>query len=143
MASYKPKDNHWQSRLAAIEGRPEPEPIDYCRHCGEELDVEDTLPDVCNTCIIRGLPYAQTPQEYLHAEAAYLRSLDDTSGNAEMMEKAAKEIEDLRRKLGDAERGIEIMKGHNQSWMDDCAKHLKRIDSFRLALKARQEVSDE
>ncbi len=28
MTQYKPSDDHWQSRLAAIEGRPEPEPED-------------------------------------------------------------------------------------------------------------------
>ena len=56
MGSYKPKDDHWQSRFAAIEGRLEPEPIDYCRCCDEELDVEDALPDVCNACVSRGLP---------------------------------------------------------------------------------------
>ena len=36
---------------------------------------------------------AQTPLEYLRAEAAYLRSLDDRSGDAEMMEKVIKETE--------------------------------------------------
>ena len=40
---------------------------------------------------------AKTPQEYLRAEVAHLRSLDDTSGDAEMMEKAADEIEQLRK----------------------------------------------
>ena len=35
----KPKDNHWQSRMAAIEGRPELEPEDdliECPFCGED-----------------------------------------------------------------------------------------------------------
>ena len=39
MKNYHPKDSHWQSRLAAIEGRPEPEP--ECSMCSEmEQDIE-------------------------------------------------------------------------------------------------------
>ncbi len=49
MPQYKPSDDHWLSRMAAIEGRPEPEPVDYCASCGEPLDVEDG-DEECRVC---------------------------------------------------------------------------------------------
>ena len=53
---YKPRDDHWQSRLAAIEGRPDPEPEpDACRYCGQGLtqDESDEWEDVCFDCAER------------------------------------------------------------------------------------------
>ena len=39
MPNYKPIDDHWQSRLAAIEGRPDSEPEEpYCEYCQAESE---------------------------------------------------------------------------------------------------------
>lgn len=55
MPLYQPVDDHWQSRLAAIEGRPEAEPVDYCQDCGEELTADDENLEarICDACMLK------------------------------------------------------------------------------------------
>ncbi len=57
---------------------------------------------------------AQTPLKYLRAEVTYLRSLDDTSGDAEMMEKAADEIDSHRKTLEEVRTNGQWSKGEGQ-----------------------------
>ncbi len=48
------------------------------------------------TDLTKAVMQAKTPLEYLRAEVALLRDMDDTSGDADWMEKAADQIEGLR-----------------------------------------------
>lgn len=59
MSNYQPVDDHWQSRMEAIEGRtvaepPDAEP-DACRFCGKGLYQEeaDLGHAACRACIKR------------------------------------------------------------------------------------------
>ncbi len=50
---------------------------------------------------------ARTPLQYLRAEAAFLHSIDDTSGDADWMSQAADQIERLRVGLRALVRAVE------------------------------------
>ncbi len=48
MTNYHPKDGHFQSLRAAIEGRPEREPDCFCPQCGEPTP--DLHEGYCEPC---------------------------------------------------------------------------------------------
>ena len=52
MTIYHPKDDHFQSVRAAIEGRPEREPDDVCADCGAPIKVVPNSGDKgrCDPC---------------------------------------------------------------------------------------------